>query len=60
MFDSQPWDGRIDGFASDADDLNPVVDAKFLTDRRLSQPAIDEMETRLRNSCGDIPESYDC
>src|SRR5262249_15750232 len=30
LFGSQPWDGRIDGFASDADDLDPVIDAKFL------------------------------
>ena len=26
-FGSQTWNGRIDRFASDADDLEPVIDA---------------------------------
>jgi hypothetical protein len=37
LFDSQLRDGGIDHFASDADDLDPVIGSEFLTDRGLSQ-----------------------
>src|SRR5215475_11882320 len=50
LSDSQPWDGRIDRFASDADDLDPVIDAKFLTDRGLSQIGLPVHEARGRFS----------
>jgi hypothetical protein len=33
LFGSQPRDRGIDHFASDADDLDLVVDSEFLTDR---------------------------
>jgi hypothetical protein len=48
-FDIQLPDGGIDRFASDADDLDTVVDAEFLTDRGLSQISLP-----MHKACGRV------
>ena len=49
LFGSQLRDGGIDRFASDADDLDLVVDSEFLTDRGLSQIGLP-----MHKACGRI------
>src|SRR5262245_51935135 len=45
----QERNGRTNSFASDADDLDPVAGAKFLTDRGLSQIGLS-----VHKTCGRI------